>query len=295
MSARTAQLRRLLCSPDILMTPCCYDGLSSRLIEAAGFQAAFMSGFCTSAARLGAPDAGLLSYAEMTEQARCCVEATAALPIIGDGDTGYGNAMNVKRTVRGYAAAGLSGILLEDQEWPKSCGHVGRKRVVGREEALARVRAACDARDEGSGIVVIARSDARQAVGLSEALHRAAAFAEAGADVVFVDALESDEEMTALCGVAGVVKMANMLEGGRTPILPPHALQAMGFGIVAYPLSLLGVCISGMQQALQDLKGGHIPAGLPSFQEIQGVVGFPEYFREADHYKATSQGAVGSP
>ena len=126
--------------------PACYDGLSARLIERAGFDFGFMSGFSVSAARLGAPDTGLLSYGEMVDAARCVAEAAPRLPIIGDGDTGYGNALNVRRTVGGYAAAGLAGVLIEDQQWPKQCGHVQGKRVVPRGEAVARIRAACDAR-----------------------------------------------------------------------------------------------------------------------------------------------------
>jgi 2-methylisocitrate lyase-like PEP mutase family enzyme len=257
-----------------------------------------MSGFCTAAARLGAPDTGLISYGEMVDVGRTLHEATPArFPIVGDGDTGYGNAMNVQRTVRGYAAAGFAGVLIEDQTWPKSCGHVRGKSVVPRDEAVARVRAAADARDaSGSGIVLVARSDARQAVGgaqgLEEALWRAAAFADAGADVVFVDALESEEEMRALCGVArakNVRAMANMLEGGgKTPILPPRQLADMGFSLVAYPMSLLGVSIKAMRGALGDLRAGRLPPpeALGTFAEIQSAVGFEDYFREEARYAA---------
>ncbi|KAL4428516.1 hypothetical protein ABPG75_002605 [Micractinium tetrahymenae] len=250
-----------------------------------------MSGFCTAAARLGAPDTGLISYAEMVDTGRNCHEATTHLPIIGDGDTGYGNAVNVKRTVRGYAAAGFAGILIEDQQWPKSCGHVRNKRVVDREEAVMRIRAACDARDEGRDILIVARSDARQATGsLEEALWRAAAFADAGADAVFIDALESEAEMAALCRVPGAYKMASLLEGGgKTPILPPEQLQEMGFKLCAYPLSLLGVSVRAMEVALEGLKRGQVPASpaMPSFQELQAAVGFPEYYREEERYRVT--------
>ncbi|GFR41987.1 hypothetical protein Agub_g2667 [Astrephomene gubernaculifera] len=292
-NSRTAELRKLLSGNEILLGPCCHDGLSARLIEQAGFPFAFMSGFCTAGARLGAPDTGLISYAEMVDVARNAVEATRGLPIIGDGDTGYGNAMNVKRTVRGYAQAGLAGILIEDQVAPKSCGHVRGKRVVGRGEAVERIRAAADARDEGADILIVARSDARQAVSLEEALWRAQAFAEAGADVLFIDALESEEEMRALAqlggAAAGVAKMANMLEGGgKTPLLPPSALQALGFKLVAYPLSLLGVSVRAMQEALVGLKRGRVPPreALGSFADIQAAVGFPEYYSEEQRYAA---------
>mmetsp|Transcript_32975 Transcript_32975/g.78254 ORF Transcript_32975/g.78254 Transcript_32975/m.78254 type:complete len:369 (+) Transcript_32975:64-1170(+) len=205
--------------------------------------------------------------------------------------------MNVKRCVKGYAAAGFAGILIEDQVWPKSCGHVGAKQVVDRAEAVARIAAAADARDEGADIVIIARTDARQAVSLDEALARAEEFAAAGADVLFIDALQSREELEAFCRLGGAAaskpKMANMLEGGgKTPILPPEELEAMGFKLVAYPMSLLGVSVVAMQRALEGLREGRVPGpeDLPSFANLQSVVGFPEYFQEAARYAVSSGG-----
>ncbi|WIA33922.1 hypothetical protein OEZ86_007020 [Tetradesmus obliquus] len=300
--SRTDALRELLKGPQILKGPCCHDGLSARLIERAGFDFAFMSGFCTAGAKLGAPDTGLLSYAEMVDTGRYVHEATKRIPIIGDGDTGYGNAMNVKRTVRGYAAAGFAGILIEDQAWPKSCGHVRGKRVVSREEAVSRIRAAADARDEGADILILARSDARQAESLDEALARAAAFADAGADMLFIDALASKEEMLAFTqlggAAAGLPKMANMLEGGgKTPILPPEELQAMGFKLVAYPLSLLGVSIRAMERALVGLKAGQVPdvRDTGTFVDMQMAVGFPEYYEEEARYAISAPSSGTSP
>ena len=277
--------------------------MTAKLVErAGGFSFAFSSGFSIAAAKLGAPDTGLLSYEEVASSLRNAFEATRSLPIIADGDTGYGNAVAVKRTVRGFAAAGAAGILIEDQvAAAKACGHVSRnKRVVGRKEALARVRAAVDARDElasssssasdsDSRIVVVARSDARQAESLEEALWRAAAFADLGADVVFVDALASIEEMRRL--VAAVpektCKMANNLEGGgRSPVLHPKELEEMGFKLVAYPLSLLGAAAKAQEAALAAILEGRVPGPelLPSFEELKEMVGFPEYFEEAERY-----------
>jgi 2-methylisocitrate lyase-like PEP mutase family enzyme len=221
-------------------------------------------------------------------------EATRSIPIIGDGDTGYGNAMNVKRTVSQYAAAGFAGILIEDQEWPKSCGHVRGKRVISQKESIARIKAACDARDELDSpekIIIVARTDARQAVSFQEAMARAAAFADVGADVVFVDALESEAEMRTLCAeVPSAFKMANMLEGGgKTPILSPDELEHMGFKLCAYPLSLLGVSINAMRSALHGLKQGKVPVApqMPTFEELQAAVGFPTYFEEEAKYAVT--------
>ena len=260
-----------------------------------GFEMMFMSGFCVAGARSAMPDAGLLSLSELVEQGRLICAATS-LPVVGDGDTGFGNAVNCKRTVREYAAAGFAGILLEDQVFPKKCGHVRERVVVPRDEAVARVRAACDARDEGAALLVFARTDARSAVSLDEALARVRAFADAGADAVFIDALRSVDEMRAFCAaVPDTPKMANMLEGGgRTPILPRDELASMGFRVAAYPLSLLGVSIAAMDDALASIRSG-VPPGepgappLPSFEDIQATLGFPEYFHEEARYAGDAE------
>ncbi|CAM6039381.1 unnamed protein product [Sphagnum compactum] len=285
---RAKALRRLLASPGLHQGPACYDALSAKLVEMAGFSFSFMSGFAVSTVRLAAPDAGLISYGEMVEQGRC-ITAAVSIPIIGDGDTGYGNALNVKRTVKGYIQAGFAGILLEDQVTPKACGHTPGRQVIPREEAVTKIRAAIDARNEsGSDIVIVARTDARQAVSLNEALWRVQAFADAGADVLFIDALASVEEMSSFCRVAPrVPKMANMLEGGgKTPILSPFQLEELGFKIVAYPLSLLGVSIRAMQDALAAIKSGRLPppSDLPSFDTMKEIVGYPEYYKEEERY-----------
>lgn len=168
--------------------PSCHDALSAKVVEQAGFDVMFMSGFTTSAAKIARPDCGLITYSEMLEQARLCLDVTT-IPLIVDGDNGYGNAMNVQRTLRGYRDAGVAGILLEDQKVPKSCGHVQNKEVVSRADALARLRAAVLARDETENeedrIVIIARTDSRQAVSMEETLWRIEAFCKIGADMVF--------------------------------------------------------------------------------------------------------------
>lgn len=298
--AETRHTRRRPTPTPMHQAPCCHDGLTARLIERAGFPLAFMSGFAVAAAR-GFPDAGLVSYAEVADSLRACVEATTSLPIIADGDTGYGNCVAVARTVRGFAVAGAAGVLIEDQASPKSCGHVRGKAVVSRADAVARVRAAADARDAAASgsdrVVLFARSDARQAAGLAEALWRAAAYADAGADAVFVDALESEEELAALARAVppSVWKMANNLEGGgKTPILAPRCLGDLGFDVVAYPLSLLGAGVAAQKAALDALRSGAVPAGLPSFADLQADVGFPEYWAQADRY-ASEGGEAAAP
>ncbi|KAM0869807.1 hypothetical protein ACQ4PT_040447 [Festuca glaucescens] len=292
-------LRRVLETPGAHQAPACYDALSARLVERAGFRACFTSGFSISAARLGLPDVGLISYGEMVDQGRLITEAVS-IPVIGDADNGYGNCMNVKRTVKGFINAGFAGIILEDQVSPKACGHTQGRKVVSREEAILHIKAAVDARKEsGSDIVIVARTDSRQALSLDEALWRARAFADAGADVLFIDALASREEMKAFCAISpGVPKMANMLEGGgKTPILSPLELEEIGYKIVAYPLSLIGVSMRAMEDALVAIKGGRIPppGSLPSFEEIKDTLGFNHYYEEEKRYVATpAQSSYGS-
>jgi len=278
------RLRALLARPGLLPMPCCYDALSARLIEEAGFELTFMSGFAVSAARAALPDTGLLSYGEILDQGRS-ITAAVKIPVIGDADTGYGNAVNVKRTVRGYAAAGFSCAMIEDQVAPKRCGHTRGKQVVSRPEALTRVRAAIDARDEGADILVMARTDARATDGLDEAILRARAFADLGADIVFVEAPESEAEMGRICREIAAPQLANMVEGGRTPVLPPAQLEALGYKIAAYPLTLLSAATAAMRRALVELRAGEAPSGLTSFEELQRLVGFPDYDAEARRYR----------
>uniref|UniRef100_A0A7N2MQT5 Isocitrate lyase n=1 Tax=Quercus lobata TaxID=97700 RepID=A0A7N2MQT5_QUELO len=332
-------LRRVLELPGLHQGPACFDALSAKLVERAGFQYCFTSGFSISAARLGLPDTGFISSGEMVDQGQQITQAVS-IPVIGDGDTGYGNAMNVKRTVKGYIRAGFAGIILEDQQSachpvcyysqldslcrisltgtlgshhaickftplrllllinfhckvsPKACGHTQGRKVVSREEAVMRIKAAIDARKEsGSDIVIVARTDSRQAVSLDESLWRSRAFADVGADVLFIDALASKEEMKAFCEISPLVpKMANMLEGGgKTPILNPLELEDLGYKLVAYPLSLIGVSIQAMQDSLTAIKGGRIPppGSMPSFEEIKEILGFNTYYEEEKRY-ATS-------
>lgn len=278
------KLRTLLAGEDFLAMPCCFDGFSARLVERAGFPLTFMSGFSVSAAKNGLPDTGLLSYGEMLEQGRAICAATD-LPVIGDGDTGYGNALNVKRTVKGYAQAGFAGIMIEDQVAPKRCGHTRGKKVVGFEEACLRLQAAVDARNEGADILIMARTDAREEHGMEEALRRMKAFEEIGADILFLEAPQSASEMQRFCTEIKGPKMANLVEQGRTPILDQAALAQMGFKIAAYPLTLILSALQAMEQALESLKQGKHPDNLADFAHLQEVIGFPEYYAAEEKYR----------
>jgi 2-methylisocitrate lyase-like PEP mutase family enzyme len=275
-----ARLRQLLESPEFIIMPCCYDGISAKLIQQCGYSLTFMSGFAVSAARLGLPDTGLVSYAEMLDQGRN-ICSSVDIPVIGDGDTGYGNTVNVKRTVHGYIRAGFAGIMIEDQRSPKRCGHTTGKEVVDREEALMRMRAVIEARDEardrGEDVVVVARTDARDTHGLSEAIERARRFVETGADIIFIESPVSEKEMHRICVEVGGCQMANMVEYGKTPVFPPESLKEMGYKIAAYPLTLLSSAVYAMREALHDIRKGKQPERILDFSELQAVVGFPEY------------------
>jgi len=284
MGSASQKLRDILDAGGLRVMPCCFDALSARLIERAGFEVTFMSGFAVSAARLALPDTGLISYGEMLDQGRSICEATS-IPVIGDADTGYGNPVNTKRTVRGYAAAGFACAMIEDQVAPKRCGHTRGKAVVSREEALARVRAAVDAREEGADILVMARTDARHDHGFDEALDRCKAFVDLGADLTFFEAPLSEAEMERLCREIPGPKMANLVEQGDTPLLPPARLEALGYQLAAYPLALLTRAVQAMNQALAELASGDLSPGGLEFSDLQEIVGVPEYDHEQARYR----------
>jgi 2-methylisocitrate lyase-like PEP mutase family enzyme len=212
-----------------------------------------------------------------------------SIPVIGDADTGYGNALNVKRTIAGYAEAGFAAAMIEDQLAPKRCGHTRGKDVVSRGEAVARIRAAVDARDEGAGILILARTDAAAVHGLQEAIGRARAFHDAGADILFVEAPRSEAELERVArALEGAPLMANLVEGGDTPLLPPARLDALGFRIAAYPLTLLEVAVRAISAALEGMRAGAHPAESErvSFAALRELVGFPAYDEAAKRYAA---------
>lgn len=276
----------MLARGKIITMPCCYDPLTARITEAAGYELTFMTGFGVSAAH-GYPDCQLVSYQEMLDTAFGICSALKNSLCIADGDTGYGNAVNAKRTVRGYAQAGMAGIMIEDQVAPKRCGHTKGKAVVSRAEAIARVQAACDARDEGPyDIAILARTDARGVEGLDEAIARCNAFVQAGADITFLEAPLSEEEMRRYCREVPGPKLVNMLPSGQTPMLSHRQLEEMGFTIAAYPLTLLSVGLKAQMEALRRLREDEETMSLQlDFEQLKDVVGFNDYYREEDRYK----------
>eukprot|EP00559_Dactyliosolen_fragilissimus_P006620 CAMPEP_0184865794 /NCGR_PEP_ID=MMETSP0580-20130426/19101_1 /TAXON_ID=1118495 /ORGANISM="Dactyliosolen fragilissimus" /LENGTH=358 /DNA_ID=CAMNT_0027365117 /DNA_START=202 /DNA_END=1278 /DNA_ORIENTATION=+ len=284
-----------------ILLPCCFDGLSARLVARSGFEATFMTGFGVSGVN-GYPDAQLISYAEMSNAANSVSEglssaalemSTQPIPCIADGDTGYGNAMNVKRTVFGYGRAGMAGIMIEDQISPKRCGHVAGKQVVEFGEAVERIRAACDARDEyesmygkGTGPLVLARTDSLVTHGFEDAIQRCLAFRDVGCDMTFLEAPQTTDQMREYCQRVSGPKLANMLEYGNTPILPPEQLKEMGYTLAAYPLTLLSASIKAMKESLQLIRDG-LPTNdmILSFEETKDEVGFTQYSKEEKRYK----------
>ncbi|MEO0821860.1 MAG: isocitrate lyase/PEP mutase family protein [Pseudomonadota bacterium] len=285
-NAAADRLRALLSENRLHVMPCCFDALSAKLIEQEGFGLTFMSGFAASASRIGAPDLGLMSYGEVADQARNITEAVS-IPLIADGDTGYGNAMNVRRTVRGMARAGAAAVMIEDQLAPKRCGHTPGKEVVGREEAFDRIRAAVDARAEDD-ILILARTDARHEHGLAEAIERAARFHELGADILFVEAPRSAEEMRALCAALPGPKMANIVEGGETPELSHAELREIGYAIAAYPLSLMAAAMRAMTATLGALRADAPRAPhLMDFGELRNRIGFDAYYEASSPYRSS--------
>jgi 2-methylisocitrate lyase-like PEP mutase family enzyme len=285
LKSRVERLRSLLAGSKLIIVPCCYDALSARLIEQAGFEMTFVSGFGVSASRIAMPDLGLMSYGEVVNHVRDIAEATS-LPFVADGDTGYGNAMNVIRTVKGLARAGAAAVMIEDQVAPKRCGHTPGKAVVEREIALDRIRAAIDAREE-EDVLIVARTDARQDHGLSEAIERATRFHELGADILFIEAPQSEAEMRRICEQVPGAHLANMLEGGQTPVLSHAELQEMGYKLAAYPLTLLSAAMKTVIETLEALKADQVDSGqLMPFTELRTRLGFDDYYARADRYRA---------
>ena len=286
---KATKLRELISSGVFLPMPCCFDALSGKMIEQAGFNLTFMSGFAASASRIGAPDLGLMSYGEVVDHARNITDATS-IPLIADGDTGYGNAMNVIRTVSGLAKAGCAGVLIEDQLAPKRCGHTPGKEVVGREEAFDRIKAAVDARENGDDILVMARTDANHTYGLTEALERAQKFHDLGADILFVEAPKNEEEMKQICSELPGCKMANIVEGGLTPNIPMTELNEMGYQIAAYPLTLLSASMRAMKNALANLRSDTPrDKDILNFSELRDIIGFEEYYEISSQYETSKR------
>ncbi|KAK2807129.1 hypothetical protein FQN51_004743 [Onygenales sp. PD_10] len=264
---------------------CSYDALSSRLVQEAGFPVVFLAGYAMASA-FGLPDTGYIAFQEVAAKIQETVRVVD-VPVIVDGDTGYGSPMNVRRTVEGFAHAGAAGVMIEDQTWPKRCGHTKGKSVVSRSEAYARIQAAVDARNAGLDIWILARTDSL-IHGYSEALTRARKFKEIGADCVFVEALPDRATMERFRrDMDDFPVFANIIEGGKTENLSAGELGELGYAAVAYPWTLVAAKIRGVREALEGLKGSFLvgkPPEILSYGEVCEGVGFERYYEMEERY-----------
>jgi methylisocitrate lyase len=272
------KLRQLISQPGLIVAPGAYDAWSARLIEKAGFPVVYMTGYGVSASAIGQPDIGLLTMTEMVNVARNMVNAIN-IPLIADGDTGYGGILNVIRTVREYEQAGIAAIQLEDQVYPKRCGHMEGKQLVPVEEMITKLRAAVHAR-KSPDFIIIARTDARAVTGLQDAIARANAYAEVGADVIFLEAPESVEEMKVIAASIDRPLLANMVESGKTPFLDSNALLEIGYKIIIYPVSSLYTVTKAVARTLQKLKNEGTTRNcmddMVEFKEFNEMIGVQE-------------------
>ena len=279
-------LKTRLSRPGLIVAPGVFDMVSLRVADTFGFDALYMSGFGTVASHLGLPDAGLATYSDMLGRVTAMAQM-AHTPLIADADTGYGGLLNLRHTVRGYEAAGAAAIQLEDQEFPKKCGHTPGRRVIAMRDMVAKIRVAVDSR-ESPDFLVIARTDARSALGLDEALRRAEAYARAGADILFVESPESIDEMRRIGSAFDLPLVANMVEKGHTPVLARAELESIGYKIAIFPVSALLAAVRAMTGVYQTLKVSGSTAGidvqLADFGELTKLMGFEDIWAFEQRY-----------
>ncbi len=278
MNDKKSSLRQRLEQPGLVLAPGVFDMVSLRLADTFGFDALYMTGFGTVASHMGLPDAGLATYTDMVGRVKA-MASMARTPLIADGDTGYGGLLNVQHTVRGYEAAGAAAIQLEDQEFPKKCGHTPGRRVIPMADMVRKIQVASDARSSAE-FMIIARTDARSALGLDEALRRAEAYARAGADVLFVESPETEEEMRRIGRNVDLPLLANMVEGGRTPVLSQRELESIGYKLAIFPVTALLAAAEAMKAVYQNFKLSGSSAGaataLMPFSDLTQLMGFEE-------------------
>lgn len=283
----TTRLRALLAENRCVVAPGVADAFAARLVAIEGFEAIYMTGFGTSLTRLGLPDVGLLTASEMVDNAYRIADASE-LPLVADADTGYGNPINTRRTVRDYEKAGVAGVHIEDQSWPKRCGHLAGKRVIPAAEMVAKIKAACDARRDPD-FVVIARCDAIAIEGLEAALERGERYREAGADMLFIEAPVGRAEVEKVAArFKGVPLLYNMAASGKTPDLPADELGRLGFRLAIYPNWLILAAIPAMQNLLKELKRtgsiAHMRDRVATFKQFTDIAGLPEIQQLEERY-----------
>lgn len=283
---KTTQLRQLLSRKQILIAPGAHDALTAKIIAKVGFEAIYFTGYGQAASHLGMPDVGLLTMTEMAERVRNFVHAVD-IPVIADGDTGFGNAVTLMRTVSMYEENGAAAIQLEDQVAPKKCGHMTGRQVIPSEEMVGKIKAAVAARKDPD-FVILARTDARTTLGIEEAIRRGKAYEEAGADVLFIESPESREEMKLITSSFKVPVLANMVEGGRTPLLNTSELEKIGYNLVIYPTASTYVTAQAMFNLMNELKDKgttqeFIDKMIP-FSQFNELIGLPKIRQLEDEY-----------
>lgn len=275
---KPATLAARLKQPGLITAPGVYDMVSLRLADTFGFDCLYMTGFGAVASHLGLPDAGLATYSDMLGRVNA-MSKMARTPLIADGDTGYGGLLNVRHTVQGYEQAGASGIQLEDQEFPKKCGHTPGRRVIPMEDMVRKIKVAAEAR-ESKDFLIVARTDARTTLGLDEALRRTEAYARAGADILFVESPESEEEMRKIGSSFDLPLLANMVEKGRTPVLSKAELESIGYKLAIFPVAALLASVQAMTQVYKHIKNTGSSVGAPvelyDFTELTKLMGFED-------------------
>ena len=286
MSPSPASLAARLKQPGLIVAPGVFDMVSLRLADSFGFDALYMTGYGTVASHLGLPDAGLATYSDMVGRVSA-MAGMARTPLIADADTGYGGLLNMRHTVRGYEAAGAAAIQIEDQEFPKKCGHTPGRRVIPMEDMVRKIRVAVDSRGTPD-FLIIARTDARTSLGLDEALRRAEAYARAGADILFVESPESEQEMRRIGSAFELPLVANMVERGRTPVLTRPELEALGYRIAIFPVTPLLAAVRAMADVYQGFKQHGSSAGtsvpLYDFADLTRLMGFEDVWAFEKRY-----------
>ncbi len=286
MNDKKKQFRDRLRQPGLLSAPGIFDMVSLRLADTFGFDALYMTGFGTVASHLGLPDAGLATYSDMVGRVKL-MASMARTPLIADGDTGYGGLLNVAHTVRGYESAGACAIQLEDQEFPKKCGHTPGRRVIPIADMVRKVQVASDARSS-KDFLIIARTDARSALGLDEAMRRAEAYARAGADILFVESPETPQEMMQIGSSFDLPLLANMVEGGRTPVMSQQELENLGYKIAIFPVTAMLAATQAMKSVYESFKQTGSSVGqatqLMPFTELTKLMGFEEVWEFEKRY-----------
>ena len=281
-------LRRSIEAGELILAPGVYDLISALIADRMGFKALYVTGYGTVASALGLPDAGLATYSDMIERIGR-IAAMVKTPVIADADTGYGGLLNVRHTVRGYEQAGVSAIQLEDQEFPKKCGHTPNRRVIAMDDMVRKIRVASDSRSSAD-FLIIARTDSRTSLGLDEALRRGDAYAKAGADIVFIESPESEDEMAQIARAIDKPLLANLVNGGRTPMLPAARLKELGYAVAIYPVAGFLAASQAMTNAYGEIRDhGESGVGVElfPFSEFNKLIGFEDVWAFEQRYAET--------